>query len=74
MDVPLVGAIGNALALLTSQLQRRGALDMAQFAGLLAIQGSLEMDSRPEESQILLGWAAIIQDVAEGIAERDLSH
>lgn len=60
MDVPLVGAIGNVLALLTSQLQRQGALDMAQFAGLLAIQGSVEADTRPEESMIMLGWAAIL--------------
>jgi len=59
----------NALGLLVSLLHRQGQIDMAKYAGL-AIQGSLQADSRPEESHILPCWAAIGYDVPE----RDTPH
>lgn len=74
MNEAMVGAIGNALTLLTSLLQRQGALDMARYGELLALVGTVDAEARPEESQILCAWAAMIQDVAEDIAGGERPH
>ncbi|MBV1690863.1 hypothetical protein KRR38_25085 [Novosphingobium sp. G106] len=47
---------------------------MARYASVLSLVGTVDADDKPEESKILCTWAAMVQDVAEGIAEGDRPH
>lgn len=74
MDVPLVGALGNALTLLTQLLQRQGVMSMEEYSKLLIVLGSVDADRKPEESKILCAWAAMIADIADAIDVSASSH
>ena len=58
----IIIAQGKALALLTTALHARGAIDMDDFADTLAVFSAVVAEEHPSEGDVLGVWSAILKD------------
>ena len=61
-------AVGKALALLATLLQREGLGTTEEIAGLLGLLAVSAADTEPLQADILGAWASVVE---AGAAERD---
>ena len=61
----LVRAIGSALAVFATLMQRGGTVPLDEMARMLGIYSVVTSETSPQEGLLLGCWAAILRDAAQ---------
>jgi len=63
--IPLIRAMGGALALVATLIARGGDVPLDEFSRLLGIYAVATSESDNDEGMVLAYWAGMVRDVAE---------
>ncbi len=70
LDAPLVRAMGGALGIVATILQRGGLTSAEEFGKILGIYGVVSAETCAEEGLILGCWAGMVDQLAPKSGER----
>lgn len=65
-DPTLVRAMGGALAVIGTLMERPGSTSVQEISDMLGIYGAITAETANDEGLILSYWAATLRDVAQG--------
>jgi hypothetical protein len=63
--IPVIRAMGGALALVATMIGRGGDVSLDEFSRLLGIYAVATSESANDEGMVLAYWASMVRDVAE---------
>lgn len=65
-DPAIVRAMGGALAIIGTLMERKGPISVGEISDMLGIYGAITAEAASDEGLILSYWAATLRDVAQG--------